>query len=248
MSEAQTMGNSCILFQNAYFNYDGSDKYLLDDITLSIGYGEMVFVTGNSGGGKSTLLRLAAGLITPLKGEVVINGVNTAKAGKPALMSLHERSAFIFQDSGLLNNMTMFDNLALPLRYHSNLKDPEINERVQAVLKEMELEEDSAHFPNEMSRGERKLGSIGRAMITCPEILYYDEPLEGLDFRTMERVKDILFKQKEERKTVIIIEQDMDFALKNADKIAILHTGKLVFFGTPAELEASGQPFVRDLM
>jgi phospholipid/cholesterol/gamma-HCH transport system ATP-binding protein len=242
------MDSCSICFQNVSFNYDGSKDYILEDVTVSIEPGQTVFIYGNSGGGKSTFLRLASGLITPVEGEVFINGTSTGKAGKPKLMELHQMSAYVFQDSGLINNMTMYDNLALPLRYHTDLSEGEIAENVTSILKDLGLSKDTFHFPNEMSRGERKLGSVGRTLVASPGIIYYDEPLEGLDYQTARKVREIIRRQKQEKKTLIIIEQDLEFALKIADKIIILYDGKLLFEGTPGDLNQSDKPFIKDLL
>ena len=236
-----------IVFEGVSFGYDGQET-ILDNVSAVIEPNSAVVILGNSGGGKSTFLKLAAGLIVPTTGSVTLEGMKTHRAAKEQLIEFHKRSAIVFQDSGLLSNLTLYDNLALPLRYHSSLGEEEIRKRVEATLAEMNLTKDSTHFPSQLSRGERKLASVCRGMIIAPEYVFYDEPLQGLDYAAADRVKKVITRQAMEKKTILIVEQSLSFAMKVADKVMVLVDGHIVHDGPVQGLYSNDNPFVKRLV
>jgi ABC-type transporter Mla maintaining outer membrane lipid asymmetry ATPase subunit MlaF len=236
-----------IVFENVSFAYEGQET-ILEAVNTVIEPNSSVVILGNSGGGKSTFLKLAAGLIVPSAGSVLLEGRRTQQASKEQLIAFHKRSAVIFQDSGLLSNMTLYDNLALPLRYHTDSSEEEIRARIDRILDEMTLAQDKAHFPSELSRGERKLAGISRGMIIAPEYLFYDEPLQGLDYTAADRVKKVIIRQSQEKRTIVIVEQSLSFAMKIADKVLVFVDGRLVFDDCPDCLNASPHPFIQRLV
>lgn len=237
-----------ILFDNVRFRYDIRDKYILDGVSGRILPGTVTFLLGNSGGGKSTFLKLAAGLLQPESGTVLFGSLDTLKASKPQLIEFHRQSAFSFQDSGLIYNINLFENLALPLRYHTGATDRELAERIDPVLAEFGLDDDRAHFPGQMSRSERKLAGIARCVIMDPELFFFDEPLAGLDYVATDRVKKILNRLAAAQKTLVITEQSLSLGMKIADRFFVLVDGKLVCDGDIDCLKASNDPFIRRLL
>jgi len=236
-----------IVFEDVSFSYEGQET-ILDCVSTVIEPNMSVVILGNSGGGKSTFLKLAAGLIVPVKGSVTLEGMKTHRASKEQLIEFHKRSAIVFQDSGLLSNLTLYDNLALPLRYHLNAGEAEIKTRVDRILEDMNLSKDKSHFPSQLSRGERKLAGICRGMIIAPEYLFYDEPLQGLDYAAADRVKKVIVRQAMEKRTLLIVEQSLSFAMKVADKVLVFVDGRKVYDGPVSGLYASEDPFIQRLV
>jgi ABC-type transporter Mla maintaining outer membrane lipid asymmetry ATPase subunit MlaF len=242
------MAKAKIIFNDVTFRFENSPDPILDHINATAMEGETTYVFGNSGGGKSTFLKLAAGLLQPASGSVLCGDLDVGRASKPQLIAYHRKTAFIFQDSGLLNNMNVYDNLALPLRYDQDVEEKDVKLKVRSVLDEMGILKDEWHFPGEMSRSERKLANVGRAIIINPEILFYDEPLEGLDYIGEEKVKKIILRQKLEGRTILMVSQDLRFAMQVADRIIVLFDGAVVFEGPPAGLFKNEHFFIKQLL
>jgi len=237
-----------IEFKEACFAY-GQDSEILSNLSLTIFKGETIVVFGKSGGGKTTFLKLTEGLIAPIDGDVIINDkLSLKKASKAELMKYHSHSAFIFQDSGLLNNMNAYDNLALFLRYSTNKKEKEIKDIIVPVMQELSIMEHQNSLPGQLSRAEKKMISIARAMIINPEMYIYDFPFEGLDYFYINKIKNIIFEQKKKRRTLLISDNHLDFALEIADKVLVLYEGKLLFFDSPDKLLQTEHPFIKELL
>ncbi len=237
-----------IRFENVSFFFANPAEPILDDVSVEIMEKESTYIFGNSGGGKSTFLKMAAGLLQPNSGRVTFESLDIGRASKPQLIEYHKRSAFIFQDSGLLNNMNVFDNLALPLRYDLDISEDVIKEKVRSTLTDLGIIKDEWHFPGEMSRSERKLASVGRAQIINPEIYFYDEPLDGLDYVGEAKVKKIIINQKKDLRTILLVGQNIRFAMQVAAKIIVLYDGKVIFDGTPSGLLKNDHFFIKQLL
>ncbi len=242
------MNSPKIIFEGVSFFYGNPAEPILDNISAMAMNSETTCILGNSGGGKSTFLKLASGLLQPSSGKVTFENLDIGKASKPQLISFHKRCAFIFQESGLLNNMNVYDNLALPLRYDQDIPEEDVRSIVRKVLTDVGIIKDEWHFPGEMSRSERKLASVGRALIINPEILFYDEPSEGLDYIGVGKVKNIIMKQKMDGRTILIVSQDLKFAMQVADRIIVLFDGSVIFEGSPSGLIHNDHFFIRQLL
>jgi len=237
-----------IEFKEVGFAY-GQGGEVISNLNLTIFNGETIFVFGKSGGGKTTFLKLAEGLIAPMNGDVIINDKLSLKnASKTELMNYHSHSAFIFQDSGLLNNMNAYDNLALFLRYSTNKKEKEIKDIIVPVMQELGIMEHQNSLPGQLSRAEKKMISIARAMIISPEMYIYDFPFEGLDYFYINKIKNIIFEQKKKRLTLLISDNHLDFSFEVADKVLVLYEGKLLFFDSPDKLLQTEHPFIKELL
>jgi len=228
--------------------FDG--KVVLDGVDLDIERGETCVLIGGSGSGKSTLARLLIGLERPTAGEIRLDGVDLAKLSDRDLAVMRQRFAMVFQKYALLDSMTVFDNVAFPLREETRLPESEVSERVHHALAELEVDDAAKKLPGELSGGMAKRVGIARAVVSEPELLVYDEPTSGLD-PIGSRVVDGLIERMRERHCVtsLVITHDMVTAYGVADRIVLLAEGKVAAQGTPEQLfrEHGGEiePFAR---
>ncbi len=213
------------------------DKTVLDGIDLTIDRGETVVVIGGSGCGKSTLARLIVGLDRATSGKILIDGIDLTGAGDEELRLLRRRFAMVFQRGALLDSLTVFDNVAFPLREETNLDARAIRERVMRSLAELGVDGAEKLLPAQLSGGMAKRVSIARAMVMEPEILVYDEPTSGLD-PVSSRVVDGLIEQMREKffVTSIVITHDMVSAYEISDRVVLLASGKVAANGPPDEI------------
>jgi phospholipid/cholesterol/gamma-HCH transport system ATP-binding protein len=210
------------------------DKTVLSGVDLAIERGETVVVIGGSGSGKSTLARIIMGLEPPTAGSVLLDGLDLLSLDTSALHRARGRFGMVFQGRALLDGLTVFDNVAFPLRERAHLPEAEIHERVVAQLEALGLLEAARKMPAELSGGMAKRVGIARAMVMGPEILVYDEPTSGLDPVTS-RTVDGLIEDLRQRYCVtsIVITHDMATAYGIADRIVLLANGKVAAEGDP---------------
>lgn len=226
------------------------DKVVLDQINLEIERGETCVIIGGSGSGKTTLARILVGLDRPTSGSVIVDGTDLAQLSDAELTRFRTRFAVVFQRAALLDSMTVFDNVAFPLREETDLDEKAIAERVLAALRELDVENAARKLPAELSGGMAKRVGIARAVVTEPEIIVYDEPTSGLD-PVSSRVVDGLIERMRENHfvTSVVITHDMVTAYEVADRVLLLAQGKIAAAGPPEDLfrEAAGdiEPFAR---
>lgn len=225
------------------------DADVLDDVTLHFPAEACTVIMGPSGSGKSTLLKAAAGLAVPERGRVDILGVDPARAGDRELESLRRRNGFVFQDGALWQNMTLYQNLALPLQHHNpHLEPPEIRDRVGRLARELGATARLHLRPSQVSAGERKVVSFLRAIICDPELLFMDEPTTSID---TERV-DLLFRKlrelKEQHRTIISVTHDARIASQIADYVVVMKEGRVLRFGTLRAVSRSGDPEIERIL
>ena len=213
------------------------NKTVLDGLSLTVQRGETIVIIGGSGSGKSTLARALVGLERPTSGQISIDGVDLTRLNDYALSDVRRRFAMVFQKHALLDSMSIFDNIAFPLREETDLDEKTIHAKVMAQLKELGIEDAANKLPGELSGGMAKRAGIARAMVIEPEILVYDEPTSGLD-PINSRIVDGLIEQMRERflVTSIVITHDMATAFDVADRVALLAQGKIVAEGTPENI------------
>ena len=218
---------------------------VLDSISMNIPRGKLVAVTGPSGCGKSTLLKIAAGLMPPDTGSVLIEGVDIFDISRNNLYEMRKNFAFVFQDGALLSNLTLYNNLALPLRYHYRLKDNDIERRVLAILDDFGLKNERGLMPAQLSIGQRKLASFARGLIIGPKLIFVDEPVSGIDAITLNKMVDkILPLRDDPGVTVIMVSHNLDFIKSSADYIALIHKNKLIAYGTRDDILKSSDPIL----
>jgi len=221
-------------------------RRVLDDLSFEIQKGELVVLAGPSGTGKSVLLKHCVGLLRPDNGEIWVNGVDVAQAYGKVLADIRARFGYLFQNGALLGWLSVFENVALPLRERTRLGDAEITKRVRDALAKVGLENDGEKFPNEISGGMQKRAGLARAIVREPEIVLFDEPTSGLDpvtARSIERLIKTLNQQT--GVTSIVVTHDLQGALSIGDRIALLSAGRIVEFAKPADFLASRVPEVR---
>lgn len=211
---------------------------LLCGITFSVKKGEFFCITGPSGSGKTLLLKVCAGLVRPNTGSVYVTRTPAAEGEGPG-------AGFVFEYGGLISNLTVFNNIALPLRYHTTLSDAEITERVREVLARLRLEEFSQLRPARLSLGARKLASIARAIAMKPQIIYYDEPTLGLDRQAVRIAESVICEAWEQGITTIVVTHNIDFVRRFADRVLLLGGGTMLALGNVCELAVSQEPRVR---
>ena len=222
------------------------DRVVLDGIDLDIPRGETTVVLGPSGTGKSVLIKLLVGLLDADEGSILVDGTDVATAGHTELFALRKRIGMLFQDGALFDSMSVGENIAFPLRRHTNLSEADIAEQVALRLAQVGLPGTEDMAPSSLSGGMRKRVSLARAVVLEPEILLFDEPNSGLDPITSDEIDALIAKMKEELGiTFIVISHDIVGAFAIADKIAMLYKGSVVAEGRPEVILNSREPIVR---
>ena len=223
------------------------DRQVLQDVNLSVAPGETICIVGRSGTGKSVTLKLIIALIKPDAGHIWIDGEDITRLEGSELSRVRRKMGFLFQNAALFDFMTLYDNLALPLRRLTHKSDQEIDEIIDRVLHQVGLGGDREKMPLELSGGMKKRAGLARALVLEPEILMVDEPSSGLDRITASEIDDLLIEQKR-RTTMIIVTHDVHGARRIGDRFAVLDRGRLVALGKPEDLEEHENETVRKLV
>ena len=221
-----------------FFAIDGRE--IFQGLNLRLGPGESYIILGASGSGKSVLLKLLSGLLAPQKGSVEIGGIDLATASKEALQGLRAKIGFVFQDAALLSNMSIFDNIALPLRYHTRLREPEVQSRVSEKMALFEVDRRyDRSIPARISLGMRKRAALARALVLEPELLFLDEPAVGLGLETETLIARIFSGYPERsRLTMLMGTSEWPSGAPVASRIGLLDSGRIVAEGTAQEMQA----------
>jgi phospholipid/cholesterol/gamma-HCH transport system ATP-binding protein len=217
-----------------------SDRKVLDKVSLTVDRGETLCILGRSGTGKSVTLKLMIGLLKSDAGKVLVEGQDIGALNEDGLVTIRRKMGFLFQGAALFDSLTLSENLSLPLHRLDGSKPPdEIKRIVEETLRQVGLEKDGKKMPAALSGGMQKRAGLARALVLKPEILLVDEPSSGLDRITAGEIDDLLMKVKTERHTtLVIVTHDIHGARKIADKFAVLDQGRLLAFGSPAELDS----------
>lgn len=229
--------------QDLYKSFDG--RPVLQGMSISVERGETLVIVGGSGTGKSVTLKHIIGLLKPDRGHVVIDGQDLATLSDVEMNRFRRRFGMSFQEGALFDSMSVFENIAFPLRRHTKMSEAEIKARVQECLEDVHLEGVEKKRPAELSGGMRRRVGFARAISLSPEILLFDEPTTGLDPVISDVIAELI--REMDRKlgaTTVTITHDMKVAFKIADRVAMLHKGCIIEQGTPAEFHASKNPIV----
>ena len=222
---------------------------ILKNINLEVKKGEVLAVIGASGSGKSTLLRLMIGLLRPTSGEIWVAGNEISKLREDQLDKIRLRMGMVFQYSALFDSMSVGDNVAFGLREHTKLSQSEINIKVKEKLKLVDLEGYEHHLPNELSGGMKKRVSLARAIAFEPNIILYDEPSAGLDPIMTAKIDSLIVNmQKVLGVTSVVVTHHMESAFAIADRIAMIHEGKITQIGSVEDIKNSNNPVVQDFI
>jgi len=210
------------------------DKVVLNGFSLTIQRGETCVIIGASGSGKSTFARLLVGLEQPDSGEIRIAGVDTVRLSARERDRIRKKFAFVFQQSGLLDSISVFDNVAFPLREARHLSATDIEKRVHLTLRELDIEDAASKLPGQLSGGMAKRVGIARAVVTEPEILVYDEPTSGIDPLGARIIDGLIERMRSlHGVTSVVISHDMVTAYDVADQVVLLAGGKAAAQGPP---------------
>jgi phospholipid/cholesterol/gamma-HCH transport system ATP-binding protein len=219
---------------------------VLRGIDLEVSTGSITVIIGRSGGGKSVFLKHLLGLLHPDSGHVIVDGLDVTNLRGRALDRVRERYGVVFQGGALFDSLTCAENVAFPLREKTKLAAREVADRVEAVLASVGLAGVGRKYPAEVSGGMRKRVAIARALVTDPEIVFFDEPTTGLDpvlVNTIHRL--VLDLHREQHFTAVMVSHEIPEIFDIADRVAMLHEGRIVETGPPAALQASENPIVR---
>ena len=228
-------------------SYDGRE--VLHGIDLEVCHGETVVILGGSGSGKSTLLRTLVGLEKPAAGEVIVKGINLARASNSQLDALRKKIGLSFQGGALLGSMTVGENIALPLLEHSDLAPSTIEVMVRIKLEQVGLSGFEDFNPSQLSGGMKKRAAIARALAMDPEILFFDEPSAGLDPIMAAGIDDLILNLKKAyAMSIIVVTHELASAFLIADRIVLIDRGNILAIGPAKEIQQSNQPRVRQFL
>ncbi|MEO0225351.1 MAG: ATP-binding cassette domain-containing protein [candidate division WOR-3 bacterium] len=204
------------------------DKIVLDNVSFEVTKNENLVILGPTGTGKTVLLKIMIGLLKPDQGEVYFDSKCVQSLSDPELFELRKNIGFIFQSTALFDSMTVFENIALGLEEHTKLRAAEIKEKVDQILKIIDMSGTEDLYPHSLSGGMKRLVSIGRSLALDPEYFLYDEPTSGLDPNSAQNVCNLIIKLRDEhKKCAIIVTHDLDSARQISDNILMLRKGKI---------------------
>jgi phospholipid/cholesterol/gamma-HCH transport system ATP-binding protein len=237
--------NEIIRVRNLSTGYGHAE--ILRGLEFAIPESKITAVVGTSGCGKTTLLKTLAGLIPPLEGEVLFAGNTIDYRSEASLRELYKDIGVLYQEGALLNNLSLYENVALPvLMLQPDMPQTILREMVYDRLSQVDLVAAAAKLPSELSGGMRKRGALARALILDPRVVFCDEPSGGLDPITAGRLDDLLLGLRENIKTTfVVVTHELRSIARIADRVLVLHDGRLLFNGTYEETIASDDPFIR---
>ncbi|MDR3011748.1 MAG: ABC transporter ATP-binding protein [Chitinispirillales bacterium] len=228
------------------------NQIVLHDVNLVINKGEVLCIIGQSGSGKTVLFRHIIGLMFPDGGRILLeNEVISSPTTKPSdFNKVRKRFGILFQGAALFDSMNVGENLAFPLRELTNFTEKEINRKIGDSLEKVGLKEEfKTKMPSELSGGMRSRVGLARAIVMEPEIMLYDEPTSALDPIMTDKVNDLILSLRERlNMTSIVVTHDIGSAYKIADKMAMIHEGKIIFSGTPGEIRQSRNPYIQQFI
>ena len=233
--------------ENLYKSFDG--QQVLRGLSLEVATGEIMIVIGRSGGGKTVFLKHLLGLLRPDAGRIVVNGTDITRLSHRALDRVRERYGVVFQGGALFDSMTVFENVAFPLREKTKLPISEVAARVEEKLAQVGLAGMGHKFPDEISGGMRKRVAFARALITEPEIVFFDEPTTGLDPVLVNAIHHLILDlHRKFRFTAVMVSHEIPEIFQIAHRVAMLHDGVIVEVGTPEAIQASSSPVIQQFI
>ena len=215
-------------------------KLVHRDVNFQLFEGECLGLLGGSGSGKSVILRSLIGLERPDAGDIIFDGENIGLMRERNMVEIRKKVAYVFQNGALFDSMTVYENLAYPLRAHTQLPEDEIRERIRSQLAEFDLEGNDDVMPANLSGGMQKRVGLARSIILQPKVVLYDEPTAGLDPHNTLRIQDMILRLKKRGVSSIFVTHDMPSAFAVCDRIALLREGRIEAIGTRDELESTG--------
>jgi phospholipid/cholesterol/gamma-HCH transport system ATP-binding protein len=224
-------------------------KAVLRGVDLEVVKGEVLFIIGTSGVGKSVTIKHLVGLLRPDGGEIWLDGQRVDQLDERALYDVRKRCAMVFQHATLFDSMTLLENVALPLRKHKRLSERAAEEDAMAFLDKVHMREFAHAYPAELGDGTRKRAAIARALTLDPECVLFDEPTTGLDPVSARRIDKLIRELSDTLGvTSVVVSHDLTSIFGIADRIALIYNGVAHAVGTPAELRASADPIVQQFI
>jgi phospholipid/cholesterol/gamma-HCH transport system ATP-binding protein len=232
------------------FGSDAAKRTILNDVSFEVQTGEILFILGKSGVGKSVTLKHVIGMLKPDTGQVQVDQFEVTTLDDEGLTKLRRNCGMVFQHPALLDSLTVFENVAFGLKNRPGMTEAEIRKIVLDKLKLVHLEEDILNrFPPQISYGMQKRVSIARTLAPAPSYLLFDEPTTGLDPVTTNAVNDLILELSRALKvTSIVVSHDMGCALKIADRILVLDDARILALGTVDEIKRSREPLIQDFL
>lgn len=224
-------------------------QVVLDDINLNIERGEILCVLGESGTGKSVLLKHMMGLMKPDSGRILIDGQDITSLSEDQLLKIRKNIGYLFQEGALYDFMTVFENIAFPLREHTDFDRKTIAQKVRHILETVDLSGVEGKYPSELSGGMKKRVGLARSIILDSKILFCDEPTSGLDPIRSRDISDLIKNVSRTIKcTTVVTSHDMANAFRIADRLALVRKGRIVAIGNQNDFESSTDSFVREFV
>jgi phospholipid/cholesterol/gamma-HCH transport system ATP-binding protein len=244
---AALLSDSLVEIRDLHFAY--GDNVIFRGLSLNVPRGKLVAILGSSGSGKSTLLKLIGGQIRPSAGEVLVDGQPVHELGVDALYALRKKMGMMFQTSGLFSDLSVYENIAFPLREHTDLPEELIRRLVLMKLHAVGLRGASELMPGDLSGGMTRRVALARAIAMEPMLSMYDEPFAGLDPISLNVIAQLVRRLNDALGTTsIVVTYDVSETLKLVDYIYVIAEGVLAGAGTPAELLASEDPFLKQFL
>lgn len=230
------------------FRKSFSHKSVHEGVTFYVKKSECLGLVGGSGAGKSVILRSLIGLEKPDSGQILIDGTDIVKFTEKDLIEIRKKVAYVFQGGALFDSMTVYENLAYPLRAHTQFTESKIADKIHAQLDEFGLSDAVNLYPAELSGGMQKRIGLARAMMMDPEIILYDEPTAGLDPYNTNKIQELILRLKAKGVTAILVTHDMPTAMNVCDKFAFLKNKIIAEQGTVDQLRNNKNSLIHQFM
>ena len=241
------MREPLIQFKNVYKRF--GENHVLNGTDLSIYKGEITTIIGKSGGGKSVLLKHIIGLLEQDSGTILFEGRSVSDMNKAEKKTLKRKCSYMFQGTALFDSLTIYENIALPLKETTSLSDSEINRRVREKMEQLDLHEIDEKYPSQLSGGMKKRVALARALITDPEIVLFDEPTTGLDPIRKKAVHRMISDyQQKFGFTGVVISHDIPDIFNISQRVAMLNDGRVLFEGSQDELALASDPSIKEFI
>lgn len=236
-------GEPMIAMRGVYKSF--GDKAVLRGIDLEVRRGEVIFIIGTSGVGKSVTIKHLVGLLRVDAGELFFEGERIDQLSESAFFAVRKRLGMVFQSATLFDSMTLDENVALPLRKHQDVRQRDALARAGELLELVGMREHGDRYPAELSGGMRKRAAIARTLTLDPTAILFDEPTTGLDPVSARRIDRLIRRLADrEGKTCVVVSHDLESTFSIADRVALMYSGRVYFCGTPDELSSSTDPVV----
>jgi len=240
------MATPLIEFRNVTKGFDGA--LVLQGVNATFYEGEIAAIIGKSGAGKSVFLKHIIGLLQPDEGDILFRGEPVAAMSRRAWDAHRSRMSYMFQNNALFDSLTVFDNIALPLRETTHLDAAEIDKRVATRMEQLDLADAGAKYPGDLSGGMQKRAALARALVTDPQVVLFDEPTTGQDPIRKKAILNMIAEyQKAFGFTALLISHDIPDIFRIANRVLVLDARTIVFQGTPAELEQADSEVINAL-